>query len=201
MALKNVKFITSAANKSQWIDDDKKEFVLLGRSNVGKSTFINLITNVTQLARVSSTPGRTRLLNFFDVNGEFRLVDAPGYGYASVNKNNDMLFARMMEDYFNDRENLVAAFLLLDARRIPNDDDQMIFHTLFDANIPVILVATKCDKLNQSERSKLRKNILSTLNLPLDYPLITAQMNRQNWINQVEEVIYSYLSDILPPLS
>ena len=164
MALKNVKFVTSAAS------------------------------NVTQLARVSSTPGRTRLLNFFDVNGEFRLVDAPGYGYASVNKNNDMLFARMMEDYFNDRENLVAAFLLLDARRIPNDDDQMIFHTLFDANIPVILVATKCDKLNQSERSKLRKNILSTLNLPLDYPLITAQMNRQNWISQVEEVIYSYLN-------
>lgn len=194
MALKNVKFVTSAASKSQWIDDDLKEFVLLGRSNVGKSTFINLITNVTQLARVSSTPGRTRLLNFFDVNGEFRLVDAPGYGYASVNKNNDMLFARMMEDYFNDRENLVAAFLLLDARRIPNDDDQMIFHTLFDANIPVILVATKCDKLNQSERSKLRKNILSTLNLPLDYPLITAQINRQNWISQVEEVIYSYLN-------
>lgn len=194
MALKNVKFVTSAASKSQWIDDSLKEFVLLGRSNVGKSTFINLITNVTQLARVSSTPGRTRLLNFFDVNGEFRLVDAPGYGYASVNKNNDMLFARMMEDYFNDRENLVAAFLLLDARRIPNDDDQMIFHTLFDANIPVILVATKCDKLNQSERSKLRKNILSTLNLPLDYPLITAQMNRQNWISQVEEVIYSYLN-------
>ena len=194
MALKNVKFVTSAASKSQWIDDSLKEFVLLGRSNVGKSTFINLITNVTQLARVSSTPGRTRLLNFFDVNGEFRLVDAPGYGYASVNKNNDMLFARMMEDYFNDRENLVAAFLLLDARRIPNDDDQMIFHTLFDANIPVILVATKCDKLNQSERSKLRRNILSTLNLPLDYPLITAQMNRQNWISQVEEVIYSYLN-------
>ncbi|MBQ9730943.1 MAG: YihA family ribosome biogenesis GTP-binding protein [Bacilli bacterium] len=194
MALKNVKFVTSAADKSQWIKDDKKEFVLLGRSNVGKSTFINLITNVTQLARVSSTPGRTRLLNFFDVNNEFRLVDAPGYGYASVNKNNDFLFAKMMEDYFNDRENLVAAFLLLDSRRIPNDDDQMLFHTLFDANIPVILVATKCDKLNQSERSKLRKNIMTTLKLPLDYPLITSQTNRQNWITQVEEVIYEYLN-------
>jgi GTP-binding protein len=194
MALKNVKFVTSAAEKSQWIKDDKKEFVLLGRSNVGKSTFINLITNVTQLARVSSTPGRTRLLNFFDVNNEYRLVDAPGYGYASVNKNNDQLFARMMEDYFNDRDNLVAAFLLLDSRRIPNEDDQMIFHTLFDANIPVILIATKCDKLNQSERSKLRKNILETLRLPLDYPLITAQMNRQNWIAQVEEVINEYLN-------
>ena len=69
----------------------------------------------------------------------------------------------------------------------------MLFHTLFDANIPVILVATKCDKLNQSERSKLRKNILTTLKLPLDYPLIMAQNNRQNWITQVEEVIYSYL--------
>jgi len=195
MALKNVKFVTSAANKSQWIKDDLKEFVLLGRSNVGKSTFINLITNVTQLARVSSTPGRTRLLNFFDVNGEYRLVDAPGYGYASVNKKNDYLFAEMMEDYFNDRENLVAAFLLLDARRIPNDDDQMIFHTLFDANIPVILVATKCDKLNQSERSKLRKNIMTTLKLPLDYPLICAQMNRQNWIVQVEDVIQEYLNN------
>lgn len=194
MALKNVKFVTSAANKSQWIPDDKKEFVLLGRSNVGKSTFINLITNVTQLARVSSTPGRTRLLNFFDVNDEFRLVDAPGYGFAAVDKHNDQLFARMMEDYFNDRENLVAAFMLLDSRRVPNEDDQMLFHTLFDANIPVILVATKCDKLNQSERSKLRKNILSTLRLPLDYPLITAQNNRQNWIAQVEEVIYQYLN-------
>lgn len=194
MALKNVKFVTSAADKSGWIDDDLKEFVFLGRSNVGKSTFINLITNNKNLARVSSTPGRTRLLNFFDVNKEYRLVDAPGYGYASVNKNNDALFARMMEDYFDSRENLVAAFLLLDSRRIPNDDDLMIYRMLVMANIPVILVATKCDKLNQSERSKLKKNIFSTLNLPLDTNLILAQENRQNWILQVEETIKSYLN-------
>lgn len=193
MALKNVKFITSAANKSQWIDSSKKEFVLLGRSNVGKSTFINKICNVTQLARVSSTPGRTRLLNFFDVNNEFRLVDAPGYGYAGVNKQNDALFATMMEDYFNHRENLAAAFLLLDSRRIPNDDDLMIFNLLFTTGIPVILVATKCDKLNQSERARLKRNITEKLKLPLDYPLILAQENRQNWIVDVEKVIYSYL--------
>lgn len=193
MALKNVKFITSAANKSQWIDSSKKEFVLLGRSNVGKSTFINKICNVTQLARVSATPGRTRLLNFFDVNGEFRLVDAPGYGYAGVNKQNDALFATMMEDYFNHRENLAAAFLLLDSRRIPNDDDVLIFNTLFVSGIPVVLVATKCDKLNQSERAKLRSNIMSKLKLPLDYPLILAQENRQNWIEEVEKTIYSFL--------
>ena len=188
MPLSNVKFMRSAPDKSQWISDDLSEFVVLGRSNVGKSTFINLLANVKQLAKASSTPGRTRLLNFFDVNGKFRLVDAPGYGYAGVMRTMDHAFGMMMEEYFRDRDNLIGAILLLDARRIPNADDQQLFRYLVIHQIPFILVATKCDKLNQSQRTLLKKNIANTLNIPLDTPLIMASISSKVWRSEERRV-------------
>lgn len=185
MSLSNVKFIVSAPDKSQWIEDDLQEFVVLGRSNVGKSTFINNLANTKQLAKVSATPGRTRLLNFFDVNGLFRLVDAPGYGFAGVMRSMDKAFGSMMEEYFNERKNLSGAILLLDSRRIPNQDDQQLFRFLIIKEIPFILVATKCDKLNQSEKTLLRRNFMLTLNLPLDTPLILSSQTSKGWIEEV----------------
>ncbi len=189
MPLSNVSFVRSAPDKSQWIDDDRKEFVVLGRSNVGKSTFINRLANMKQLAKSSATPGRTRLLNFFDVNGQFRLVDAPGYGYAGVTKTQNLAFGTMMSEYIQQRKNLIGAVLLLDSRRIPNQDDFMIFNYLIKCQIPFILVATKCDKLNQSERTLMRRNIMNTLKLPVSTPLIQSSSQKNDWI---EEVIASF---------
>ena len=187
MPLHNVNFVRSAPDKSQWIQDDKKEIVILGRSNVGKSTFINRLANQKQLARASSTPGRTRLLNFFDVNQEYRLVDAPGYGYAGVKKTQGFAFGKMMEEYFTQRNNLIGAVLLLDSRRVPNSDDVMLFRYLVTKNIPFILVATKYDKLNQSQKALLRRNLMQTLNLPMDTPLILSSIDTSQWIDEVAQ--------------
>ena len=187
MPLHNVNFVRSAPDKSQWIQDDKKEIVILGRSNVGKSTFINRLANQKQLARASSTPGRTRLLNFFDVNQEYRLVDAPGYGYAGVKKTQGFAFGKMMEEYFTQRNNLIGAVLLLDSRRVPNSDDVMLFRYLVTKNIPFILVATKYDKLNQSQKALLRRNLMQTLNLPMETPLILSSIDTSQWIDEVTQ--------------
>ena len=112
----NVKYLVSAPSSSSWPNEDLPEFVFIGKSNVGKSTLINSLCNNSNICRVSSMPGRTRLLNFFDVNKELRLVDAPGYGFAYLDKNNDALFAKMMREYLFKRKNLKGCCLLLDSR-------------------------------------------------------------------------------------
>ena len=195
MYLKNVEFITSAPNKNYWIYDDKKEFVILGRSNVGKSTFINQLTNTKTIARVSSAPGRTRLLNFFDVDDKFRIVDAPGYGYSVASQRDDKLFATMMNQYLSERKNLVCALLLLDSRRIPNDDDVQIFQVLVERKIPYIIIATKYDKLNQSGRSLVKTVISKTLGLPEDTHIITSSVGKnKSWIDEVITLLNSYIA-------
>ncbi len=159
MYFKNVKFILSAPNRNSWINDDLKEICFLGKSNVGKSTLINTICMNKKLARTSSTPGCTKLLNFFDVNGEFRIVDAPGYGFAKASLLDNKNFIDMMHDYVNNRKNAVLFIQLLDSRRIPSSDDILCYNMLKDAKRNILLVATKSDKLNQSEKAKAIKNI------------------------------------------
>lgn len=189
MRLNNVKFIISSPNSSNWINDDLKEIIILGKSNVGKSTFINLLTGNSNLAKTSQTPGRTRLLNFFSVNNEYRLVDAPGYGYASINVSMDQDFGSMMEEYFDKRNNLKGAILLIDSRRTPSEDDLMMMNFIIEHNIEFMIVATKYDKLNQSERAKCDKNILLGLNLPLTTKIYHSSINNMSWTDVVIDKI------------
>ena len=114
MILKNVKYILSAPNKKYWLADDKKEICIVGRSNVGKSTFINKITNNKNMAKTSKTPGLTKYLNFFDVDNKFLLVDTPGYGYAKASIQKDESFAKMMDEYLSSRKNLVCVIMIID---------------------------------------------------------------------------------------
>lgn len=194
MILKNAKFVLSAPNKNSWIDDDISEIVLLGRSNVGKSTLINAITGNNKIAKVSSTPGRTRLLNFFDINNsEFRLVDAPGYGYAGVSKKNDKNFAVMMSEYLSLRSNLKGALFLLDSRRTPNSDDVVIYNNLVNNNIPIIMIATKYDKLNQSERATLKRKISLAFGINEEIELIKSSNLETIWIEKVISKIYELI--------
>ena len=182
MILNKVKFIKSAPNKMGWIDDGVKEIVLLGRSNVGKSTFLNTLTGQKSLAKVSSRPGKTRLLNFFDVNdGQCRLVDAPGYGYACIPADESMSFGTMMSEYLSNRKNLAGAFLLLDARRIPNGDDLNIFDILTENHIPFVIVTTKYDKLNQSERAQLDRNIRAELGISDEVEIVHTSSETNTW--------------------
>ncbi len=193
MFFNNVKFLLSAPSKDYWPDDLLPEFVMIGKSNVGKSTFINLLCQNSTIAKVSSTPGHTKYLNFFDINEEFRLVDAPGYGYAYANKQNDRTFAKMMEEYLFERSNLKGCCLLVDSRREPSEDDAIMFNMLIDAQVPFIIVATKCDKLNQSEKSKVIKNIVKRFTLKNADNIYLSGLKNPKAITDIIEKIYELI--------
>ena len=186
----NVKYLVSAPNSSSWPDEELPEFVFIGKSNVGKSTLINSLCNNSTICKVSATPGRTRLLNFFDVNKELRLVDAPGYGYAYLDKNNDLLFEKMMREYLFKRKNLKGCCLLLDSRLKPSEDDAVMFNMIIDANLPFIIIATKCDKLNQSQKSKVINNIVDRFQLKNPGNIYLSGLKNQKSFDNIIQAIY-----------
>ncbi|MFQ7318619.1 MAG: ribosome biogenesis GTP-binding protein YihA/YsxC [Massilimicrobiota timonensis] len=156
-------FLLCAAWKSQWPDHDLPEICLAGRSNVGKSSLINTLTNHQKLAKVSGTPGKTRTLNFFNINDEFCLVDVPGYGYAKVSDAIKESFADMIDTYLRDRELLRGLILIVDYRHKPTRDDIQMYQYAKYYQIPVIVVATKEDKLKRNDLKKNEKRIKETL--------------------------------------
>ena len=164
MFLKNVKYILSAPSKQFWVADDRKEICIVGRSNVGKSTFINKICNHNSLAKVSGTPGYTKYINFFDVNNTFYLVDSPGYGYAKASWTRDKSFANMMQEYIYERPNLICVIMIVDAKVGMTSDDYLLLDMLRDANRKVQIIASKVDKTNQSLRSAFMKKAKENLN-------------------------------------
>lgn len=150
----NADILLSTANKSHYPQDDIPEVALAGRSNVGKSSFINTLLNRKNLARTSGKPGKTQLLNFFNVDDKLRLVDVPGYGYARVSKKEREKWGRMIEEYLTSRENLKAVVSLVDFRHEPSADDVQMYEFLKYYEIPVILVATKADKIPRGKWNK-----------------------------------------------
>ena len=154
-----------ATRISQYPDDELPEFLLVGRSNVGKSSFINTVLGRKDLARVSSTPGKTQTLNFYLVNNSFYLVDVPGYGYASVNHEQQKKFGLMIEEYLAKRKELKRVFMIVDFRIKPTEDDILMYQFLKYYDIPVTLILNKTDKVGSSKRERNIKNILSTLDV------------------------------------
>jgi GTP-binding protein len=163
MIIRSIDFIGSAVNPSQYPNDEFPEIVLSGRSNVGKSSFINAMLNHKKIARVSQTPGKTRLINFFLINKEFYFVDIPGYGYANVNKDMQLAFQSMIETYLNQSSKLKLAILLLDIRHTPTNDDLLMNSYYKSRGIPVMYILTKADKLSNNQRSKAVKAIKTKL--------------------------------------
>ncbi len=155
----------SAVRRSQYPTDNKPEYLLVGRSNVGKSSFINTLINRKNYARTSATPGKTQTINFYLVNEEFYLVDAPGYGFAALSRAKQKKFGLMMEDYLQNRPNLKQVFMLIDFRRKPSEDDLMMYDFLKHYKIPVTIVATKTDKVGITMHQKQRNAILEDLDL------------------------------------
>ena len=182
-------FMLCAAWKSQWPKNDLPEICMAGRSNVGKSSFINAITNRSKLAKVSSTPGKTRTLNFFNVNDELRLVDVPGYGYAKVSDKMKEQFADMIDTYLSERDTLKGLVLIVDYRHKPTKDDISMYQYAKYYDIPVIVVATKEDKLKRNELKKNEKLIKDTLEFdPNDYFVRFSSVDKKG-IDEVWEVI------------
>ena len=164
MKINNVELEMIVTRRSQYPTNHQKEFLLVGRSNVGKSSFINTLLNRKNLAHTSSHPGKTTL-NFYHINNEFYLIDVPGYGYAEVSKNIQAKFGKMMEEYLEKRDELQRVFMLVDLRHKPTEDDVMMYNFLKYYQIPVTIVATKADKVGASKREKSKKLLLETLDL------------------------------------
>ncbi|MCI6266837.1 MAG: ribosome biogenesis GTP-binding protein YihA/YsxC [Erysipelotrichaceae bacterium] len=165
MKITNVEFVTSAVRRSQYPTDKRAEFLLVGRSNVGKSSFINTIVNRKNLARISSIPGKTQTLNFYLINENFYLVDVPGYGFAKVSKVLKNKFGLIIEDYLKERDNLKMVFMLIDFRHKPTNDDVLMYNYLKYYHIPVTIIATKSDKVSKNNYDKNKKIICDTLKM------------------------------------
>lgn len=165
MRIKQSEFIISAVKKQQYPTDNRVEIAFVGRSNVGKSSIINALTNRKKLAKVSQTPGKTRLINFFLINNDFYLVDLPGYGYAKVSKAEKASWGQTIERYLNGREELKRVVLLVDSRHKPTADDVMMHEWIKHYGYDVIVVATKSDKLSNNNIKKSEKVIRETLKL------------------------------------
>lgn len=163
MHVKTTMFIKSATKPAHYPESDLPEIAFAGRSNVGKSSLINVLVNRKSLVRTSSTPGRTQLINFFDVNATFTLVDLPGYGFAKVPLAVKKEWGPMMETYLSRRSNLRGVVLILDVRRVPRDEDLQMLSWLRNYSVTPILVITKCDKVSKNERAKQLALIAATL--------------------------------------
>lgn len=189
MEIKQAEFITSAVNTLQLPTEDAVEFMFCGRSNVGKSSFINMICNRKSLARTSSNPGKTQTLNLYLINKSFYFVDVPGYGYANVSKTVKATFGKMIENYIQNRINLKMAFLLVDFRHKPTNDDVLMYNYLKHFNINVTVIATKADKVKNSERSKLKKIIIDALQLNDNDRLVITSSEKKEGLTEVLTII------------
>ncbi|MBP1968816.1 GTP-binding protein [Virgibacillus natechei] len=172
MKVNNAEIVISAVSSKQYPNDRLPEIALAGRSNVGKSSFINKLINRKNLARTSSTPGKTQTLNFYKLNNAFYFVDVPGYGYAKVSKKEREKWGGMMEEYFQSRDTLKITVLITDVRHEPTQDDIQMYEFLKHFELPVLVVATKMDKIPKSKRTQYLKRTKETLEVdPEDYVL------------------------------
>jgi GTP-binding protein len=183
-----------AVRISQYPEDKKPEFLILGRSNVGKSSFINTVINRKNLARTSSKPGKTQTLNFYQVNKEFYIVDVPGYGYAATNKKQIEKFGIMIEEYLKKRVNLKHIFLLIDYRHKPTEDDILMYKFLKYYNLPVTIVCTKYDKVNRSLREKQDDLIKKTLEPALGDEIINFSSVTKIGKERIYEIIENIIA-------
>jgi GTP-binding protein len=181
----NAKFITSAASKSQFIQSDKPIIAVCGKSNVGKSSFINMLANQKKLARVSQEPGRTRLINYFDF-GQFILADLPGYGFAKVSKAEKAKWAQMLDDFFAEKDKIAHVFSLCDIRHDPSADDRSMVEYLYFNLIPFTIIATKADKLSRMKVKASVNNIAAIYKCGEGNIIATSAQTRQG-LNEVLE--------------
>ncbi len=181
----NATFVKSAPTYLDRPDSNLDEVCFVGRSNVGKSSLINALTKKKKLAYTSSKPGYTKLLNYYLIDNSFYLVDAPGYGYTSSGSKHLDAFSKMMESYFKN-EHLKLVVLLLDSRRVPNEDDLFFVDFLNENKVPYLIVMSKIDKLNQSETSQMKKNISEAFG---EVNYLTVSINQPQTIEKLKEVI------------
>jgi GTP-binding protein len=198
LIVKNATFITSAAKAEQFIKPNKPMIAVCGKSNVGKSSFINMLANQKKLAKTSSEPGRTRLVNYFDF-GEFILADLPGYGFARVSKMEKVKWAKTLDEFFANKDDIAHVFMLADSRHDPTEDDMQMIQYLHYHTIPFTVTLTKADKLSRMKLKEHVKAIASDLYLGVENLLATSAetgygktdvLNKIRWVIDNQNVAF-----------
>lgn len=191
MVVKNATFITSAASEAQFLHTDKTVIAVCGKSNVGKSTFINMLANQKRLAKTSAAPGRTRLVNYFDF-GDFILADLPGYGYAEVSKVEKAKWAKTLDAFFSRKNEIAHVFLLLDSRHDPTADDLQMLQYLNYHVVPFTAVLTKGDKLSRMKLKEQTVKIAAKAGLAAGNVIATSgetRLGKEEILSKIAQVI------------
>ena len=194
MKITSVDLSNIAVRRSQYPTDGKPEFLLIGRSNVGKSSFTNSIMERKNFARISGKPGKTQTINFYKVNDAFYLVDVPGYGYASASHSKQKKFGMMIEEYLSERKDLKQVFMLVDFRHKPTSDDLLMYNFLKFHGVKVTLIATKVDKIGTTQRDKHKKQITDNIDLAIGDELVLfssqTKLGKKEIQNLIEKEVY-----------
>jgi GTP-binding protein len=189
MLIKKAELVAVAVKRNQYPEDSKKEIAFAGRSNVGKSSLLNLLVNRKNLARVSGSPGKTRTINFYEINDEFRIVDLPGYGYAKVSKSVTENWGDMIEGYLAGRQGLLKVVQLVDIRHEPSAQDVQMYEWLKHYGLDGIVVATKSDKISRNDMARSISGIRKTLGLsPEDKVIPVSSLKRTGYDKLMEEL-------------
>lgn len=193
MKVKKAEIVMSAVAEAQYPDDNLPEIVLLGRSNVGKSSFVNTLIERKGLARTSSQPGKTQTMNFYLINDLFYFVDMPGYGYARVSKKEREKWGKMIEKYLRNRENTALVFQLIDSRHEPSEDDRLMYDWLIYYGLNPLIIGTKADKLSKINQKKAKDRIAKVLNLKSANNVILfsteSKLGKEETWEQIESVL------------
>lgn len=193
MKIQNSRFIISAVKREQYPEDELPEIALAGRSNVGKSSLINMLINRKGLAKTSSTPGKTQTINFYDLDGKMRLVDLPGYGYARVSKDKKSGWGRIIESYLVNRPNLMEVFLLVDLRHDPTEDDRLMYEWIRTFGYKGVVIGTKADKISNNQIQARKKALREKLGMPAeDVLLVTSADDRKGKYD-----VWDFINDLL----
>lgn len=193
MIIKKASFITSAAGAKDMIVSELPQVAVVGKSNVGKSSFINYLANDGKLARTSKEPGRTRLINYFLFNEDFILTDLPGYGFARVSREEKKKWATTIEDYLDNEDNLRLVCFLVDIRHDPTEDDKIMYNYLFKRAVPFIIVATKSDKIAKSKVKNQLRHLASVLKVGMDNILPVSSQNKtgkEEVLEKIEKIVF-----------
>lgn len=178
-----------AGFKSQWPAENLEEIAFVGRSNVGKSSFINAFLGRKNLAKTSSKPGKTRTINFYNIDNKFRLVDLPGYGYAKVSKAEKAKWDKLINEYLHDRENLKEVFLLVDIRHDPTALDVQMYDWIIESGFTGFVIATKYDKISKNKLSKHIKAIKNKLNIDDEYLIFAYSFENKHNLSVINEQV------------
>ncbi len=193
MIVKNPKFEISAVSEKQYPKGNLPEIVLVGKSNVGKSSFINTMLNRKALARTSNTPGKTRQINFYNIDDKFYFVDLPGYGFSKMSKQEQIKVGRFIEDYLVRSNNISLVVFLIDIRHSPTEDDKLMYKYIIDNNLPCIVVANKADKIAVTKVDEQVKVLSNELNPLHDLTFLPFSSERKIYTDKLWNIIDLYI--------